>query len=103
MADRPHPSSIIGGPHDGTTFSYIRGPTLTIDPSLTLHREWTDKIDHITYEVIRHNLWNINEHLEINIQHISDSPTAMYACDLNSSIVTEGGDHTNQVPDDLET
>ena len=56
MADRPHPSSIAGGPYDGTTFSYIPGDTLTIDPGLTLHREWTDKIDPITYEVIRHNL-----------------------------------------------
>ena len=34
MADRPHPSSIAGGPYDGTTFSYIPGPTLNIDPSL---------------------------------------------------------------------
>jgi hypothetical protein len=31
MADRPAPSSIAGGPYDGTTFSYI--------PRLTLHRE----------------------------------------------------------------
>ena len=33
MADRPHPTSIAGGPYDGTTFSYIPGPTLSIDPS----------------------------------------------------------------------
>jgi hypothetical protein len=47
MADRPHLSSLAGGPYDGTTFSYIPRPTL--------HREWTDKIDPITYEVIRYN------------------------------------------------
>jgi N-methylhydantoinase B len=92
MADRPHPSSIAGGPYDGTTFSYIPGPTLNIDPSLTLHREWTDKIDPITYEVIRHNLWNINEELGMTIQRISGSPVAMYAFDLNSSIFTEDGE-----------
>src|SRR5438309_52306 len=91
MADRPHPTSIAGGPYDGTTFSYIPGPTLDIDPSLTLHREWTDKIDPITYEVIRHNLWNINEELGMTIQRISGSPVAMYAFDLNSSIFTEDG------------
>src|ERR1700741_3115825 len=92
MADRPHPSSIAGGPYDGTTFSYIPGPTLSIDPSLTLHREWTDKIDPLTYEVIRHNLWNINEELGMTIQRISGSPVAMYAFDLNSSIFTEDGE-----------
>src|SRR2546426_10376180 len=92
MADRPHPSSIAGGPYDGTTFSYIPGDTLNIDPSLTLHKEWTDKIDPITYEVIRHNLWNINEELGMTIQRISGSPVAMYAFDLNSSIFTEDGE-----------
>src|SRR5215475_10474308 len=92
MADRPHPTSIAGGPYDGTTFSYIPGPTLNIDPSLALHREWTDKIDPITYEVIRHNLWNINEELGMTIQRISGSPVAMYAFDLNSSIFTEDGE-----------
>src|SRR5215831_7985347 len=92
MADRPHPTSIAGGPYDGTTFSYIPGDTLSIDASLTLHREWTDKIDPITYEVIRHNLWNINEELGMTIQRISGSPVAMYAFDLNSSIFTEDGE-----------
>src|SRR3989441_11140678 len=92
MADRPHPSSIAGGPYDGTTFSYIPGDTLNIDPSLTLHRDFTDKIDPITYEVIRHNLWNINEELGMTIQRISGSPVAMYAFDLNSSIFTEDGE-----------
>src|SRR5438093_679717 len=59
MADRPHPSSIAGGPYDGTTFSYIPGDTLTIDPSLKLHREWTDKIDPITYEVHQYDVGGI--------------------------------------------
>src|SRR6266566_1913446 len=92
MADRPHPSSTISGPHDGTTFSYIPGDTLAIHPSLILHRDFTDKIDPITYEVIRHNLWNINEELGMTIQRISGSPVAMYAFDLNSSIFTEDGE-----------
>jgi len=92
MADTPHPSSVPGGPYDGVTFPYIPGPTLDIDPSLQLHRDWTDKIDPITYEVIRHNLWNINEELGMTIQRISGSPVAMYAFDLNSSIFTEDGE-----------
>ena len=71
MADIPHPSSIPGGPYDGVTFPYIPGPTLNIDPGLQLHRDWTDKIDPITYEVIRHNLWNINEELGMTIPSAS--------------------------------
>jgi N-methylhydantoinase B len=92
MADTPHPSSVAGGPYDGVTFPYIPGPTLRIDPSLALHTEWTDKVDPITYEVVRHHLWTINEELGMTIQRISGSPVAMYAFDLNSSIFTEDGE-----------
>ena len=92
MADTPHPSSVAGGPYDGVTFPYIPGPTLQIDPSLALHTEWTDKVDPITYEVVRHHLWTINEELGMTIQRISGSPVAMYAFDLNSSIFTEDGE-----------
>lgn len=92
MADVPHPSSVPGGPYDGVTFPYIPGATLRIDPRLALHTDWTDKIDPITYEVVRHNLWNINEELGMTIQRISGSPVAMYAFDLNSSIFTEDGE-----------
>src|SRR5256885_641727 len=92
MATRPQPTSIAGGPYGGTPFSYIPGDTLNIDPSLILHRDFTDKIAPITYEVIRHNLWNINEELGMTIQRISGSPVAMYAFDLNSSIFTEDGE-----------
>jgi N-methylhydantoinase B len=92
MADTPHPSSVAGGPYDGVTFPYIPGETLAIDPGLALHRDFTDKIDPITYEVVRHHLWNINEELGMTIQRISGSPVAMYAFDLNSSIFTEDGE-----------
>ena len=92
MPDTPHPSSVAGGPYDGVTFPYIPKATLAIDPRLSLHTEWTDKIDPITYEVVRHNLWTVNEELGMTIQRISGSPVAMYAFDLNSSIFTEDGE-----------
>jgi N-methylhydantoinase B len=92
MADIPHHTSVAGGPYDGVTFPYIPGDTLSIDPRLALHRDFTDKIDPITYEVVRHHLWNINEELGMTIQRISGSPVAMYAFDLNSSIFTEDGE-----------
>jgi N-methylhydantoinase B len=92
MTDTPHPSSVMGGPYDGVTFPYIPKATLAIDPKLSLHSDWTDKIDPITYEVVRHNLWTVNEELGMTIQRISGSPVAMYAFDLNSSIFTEDGE-----------
>ena len=60
MADRPHPSSVPGGPYDGVTFPYIPKAALDIDPKLQLHTDWTDKIDPITYEVVRSKPWNLN-------------------------------------------
>ncbi len=93
MADTPHPSSVAGGPYDGVTFPYIPGDQRSRSTrSLALHTEWTDKVDPITYEVVRHHLWTINEELGMTIQRISGSPVAMYAFDLNSSIFTEDGE-----------
>jgi len=92
MADTPHPSSVPGGPYDGVTFPYIPGAKLNIDPRLSLHADSTDQLDPITYEVVRHHLWTINEELGMTIQRISGSPVAMYAFDLNSSIFTEDGE-----------
>ena len=43
----------------------------------------------MTFEVIRHNLWHVNEEHGTTIQKVSGSPVAMYALDLNPSILTE--------------
>ncbi|PCI34228.1 MAG: hypothetical protein COB54_00060 [Alphaproteobacteria bacterium] len=74
---------------DGVNEPYIPGETLNISPKLKLHSKWSDDIDPISYEVIRHNLWNINEEHGATIQRISGSPVAIYAFDLNPSILTE--------------
>ncbi|NQV21857.1 MAG: hydantoinase B/oxoprolinase family protein, partial [Rhodospirillales bacterium] len=74
---------------DGVTEPYIPGPALNISPKLKLHRTWETDIDPVTYEVVRHNLWNINEEHGATIQRISGSPVAMYALDLNPTILTE--------------
>ena len=64
---------------DGVREGYVPGQQLRISPGLRLHREFTSDLDPITYEVIRHNLWNINEEHGATIQRISGSPVAMYA------------------------
>jgi len=66
-------------PQDG-----LRAPKkLKISPKLRLHTRSAKKIDPITYEVIRHSLWHVNEEHGATIQRLSGSPVAMYALDLN--------------------
>jgi N-methylhydantoinase B len=76
---------VFAGINDG----YVPPAKLSICPDLKLHRDAAQEIDPITYEVIRHNLWNVNEEHGATIQRISGSPVAMYALDLNPSILTE--------------
>lgn len=76
-------------PFDGIVNAYIPPGELSISPKLTLHREVAADLDPVTYEVIRHNLWNVNEEHGATIQRISGSPVAVYALDLNPSILTE--------------
>lgn len=77
---------------DGVNNPYVPPKELNISPKLKLHRDWDNSIDPVTYEVIRHNLWNINEEHGATIQRISGSPVAMFALDLNPSILTEDGE-----------
>jgi N-methylhydantoinase B len=85
----PKLSEITGVVFDGVKNPYVPPKELTIHPSLKLHRDAAREIDPVTYEVIRHNLWNINEEHGSTIQRISGSPVAVYAIDLNPSILTE--------------
>lgn len=74
---------------DGVGHGYVPPRKLAISPKLKLHRQATPDIDPVTFEVIRHNLWNVNEEHGATIQRISGSPVAIYALDLNPSIMTE--------------
>lgn len=74
---------------DGVDHPYVPPATLRISDKLKLHQTWDEDINPVTYEVIRHNLWHVNEEHGATIQRISGSPVAMYALDLNPSILTE--------------
>jgi N-methylhydantoinase B len=74
---------------DGVNHPYVPPKELTISPKLKLHRDVGGDIDPVTFEVIRHHLWNVNEEHGATIQRLSGSPVAMYALDLNPSILTE--------------
>jgi N-methylhydantoinase B len=88
----PRLSEMAGTVFDGVTFPYVPPKTLTVSPRLALHRRASDDLDPVTYEVVRHGLWHINEEHGATIQRISGSPVAMYALDLNPSIMTEDGE-----------
>ncbi len=85
----PRISEITGVDFDGVNHPYVPPKELRISPKLKLHRDWEKNIDPITYEVVRHNLWQINEEHGATIQRLSGSPVAMYALDLNPSLLTE--------------
>lgn len=74
---------------DGVNHPYVPPRKLSISAKLKLHQAAAHDIDPVTYEVIRHNLWSINEEHGTTIQRISGSPVAVYAIDLNPSILTE--------------
>jgi N-methylhydantoinase B len=77
---------------DGKKTGYVPPKKLSISPKLRLHRNVARSIDPITFEVIRHALWHVNEEHGATIQRLSGSPVAMYALDLNPSILTEDGE-----------
>ena len=77
---------------DGRNMGYVPPKMLKISNKLKLHRKVAKNIDPITYEVVRHALWNVNEEHGATIQRISGSPVAMYALDLNPSILAEDGE-----------
>jgi len=85
----PRISELTDVDFNGVDQPYVPPEILNISDKLTLHQQWDTDIDPVTYEVIRHNLWQINEEHGATIQRISGSPVAMYALDLNPSILTE--------------
>ncbi|MEQ9061026.1 MAG: hydantoinase B/oxoprolinase family protein [Gammaproteobacteria bacterium] len=74
---------------NGIENPYVPPKQLRISDKLRLHSRYDAEVDPVTYEVIRHNLWQINEEHGATIQRLSGSPVAMYALDLNPSILTE--------------
>jgi len=82
-------SELAGVVFDGKRTGYVPPKKLRISEKLRLHRQAKKSIDPVTFEVVRHALWNVNEEHGATIQRLSGSPVAMYALDLNPSILTE--------------
>ena len=88
----PRVSEMKGAAFDGRAMGYVPPRTLKVSKKLKLHTRRARRIDPITYEVVRHSLWHVNEEHGATIQRLSGSPVAMYALDLNPSILAEDGE-----------
>ena len=57
----PRISEIHDVDFNGVEHPYVPPERLNISDKLKLHQTWDRDVDPVTYEVIRHNLWQINE------------------------------------------
>lgn len=77
---------------DGQAHSYIPIGELRVPDGLEL---WTDAetdVDPITFEVLRHNLWNANEEHGSIVANLAVSPIAMETRDFQTAIITGEGE-----------
>lgn len=65
---------------------------LAIAPDLQLHEEVAPDLDPITYEVLRHRIWQINDEQFTTISRVSGSSIATEINDFNVGIMDEIGD-----------
>ncbi|MGH8741138.1 MAG: hypothetical protein ACREUN_09520, partial [Burkholderiales bacterium] len=54
-------NELTGVVFDGRRSGYVPPKQLRISPKLKLHRKARNQIDPVTFEVVRHALWNVNE------------------------------------------
>jgi N-methylhydantoinase B len=74
---------------DGVQHAYNPSGPAKVPDGLRLHRDAAEDIDPITYEVIRHGLWNANaEHVRV-IENLAVSPIAVEIRDFQPCILTE--------------
>jgi N-methylhydantoinase B len=84
---------IEGREMDGRFEAYVPEEPLRIDGSLSIWDEPLPEVDPITFEVIRHNLWHINEEHGETIVKVSGSPIAVFGQDFNPCLMDERGDY----------
>ena len=64
----PKVSEMKGTAFDGRKMGYVPPKKLSISPKLKLQSKHVKSIDPITYEVVRHALWHVNEERGATIQ-----------------------------------
>jgi N-methylhydantoinase B len=77
---------------NGVQHSYIPAETLRVPEGLAIYSDAEEDIDPITFEVIRHSLWNANEeHGEI-VTNLAVSPITLETRDFQTAIITGDGE-----------
>ena len=77
---------------DGVKEAYLPPEELRISPKLRLHDRADREVDPITFEVIRHRLWNSVVEHGWRVIRGSGSPICQFAHDMNPVLLTERGD-----------
>jgi N-methylhydantoinase B len=77
---------------DGTTHAYIPASTLKVPEGLTLQTEAADDVDPITFEVVRHSLWNTNSEHGAVLANLAVSPILLETRDFQTAILSEDGE-----------
>jgi N-methylhydantoinase B len=80
-------------PWDGRRLPYEAPATLDIHESVKLHTPADAEIDPISFEVLRHALWQLNIEHGTTIMRVSGSPIAALGHDFNPIILDEVGDY----------
>lgn len=76
---------------DGTVLPYIP-EDVSIPDDVELHDDYDDDVDPITYEVVRHSLWNINREHGNTIENLAVSPITLETRDFQTGILTENAE-----------
>ena len=77
---------------DGKQHSYIPIGDLQVPEGLELWTDAKQDVDPITFEVLRHNLWNANEEHGSIVANLAVSPIAMETRDFQTAIITNDGE-----------
>lgn len=86
------------GRWDGSVLPYLPAGDYRVDRFVETHTDTSEELDPITFEVIRHALWNVNEEHSLAIITTSPSPVAAIVHDLNCAILTEEAEYVYFAP-----
>lgn len=76
---------------DGVNLPYVP-EDVSIPDDVELHEDYDDDVDPITYEVVRHSLWNINREHGNTIENLAVSPITLETRDFQTGILTENAE-----------
>lgn len=77
---------------DGVDHAYIPAPGLRVPDGLTLHTAADTEIDPITFEVVRHGLWNTNQEHGAVLSNLAVSTILLETRDFQTAILSESGE-----------